>query len=164
MAKNSLLICLCGIYIIMHLGPDFPPTNLTGSALDSTTIILNWHQPNSPHNGIIREYRVNITEDETGNVLQHLVTTTTDLVVRNLHPDYTYTWTVTAFTVAEGPYSSIARVKMPEDGTFTSCIVIIAPTNLSTLCQLLQYLNSTLIIYSSLIASLHYFVHIIHFL
>jgi len=92
------------------------PANLTGSALDSTTIALNWDSPDGRHNGIIREYRVNLTEVETGRVFQE-VATTTSLVVSNLHPDYTYEWIVSAFTVAEGPYSLTSTVRTPEDGT-----------------------------------------------
>ena len=97
------------------------PANLTGLAQDSTTILLRWDQPSGAHNGIIREYRVNLTEQETGVVTQ-LTSATTDLLVGNLHPDYTYQWTVTAFTVAEGPYSITSSVRTLEDGTAISFI------------------------------------------
>ena len=108
--------CVLTMYLHYNiLGPALSPTNLTGSALDSTTIQLYWTQANPPHHGIIREYRVNITEFETGNVIQQ-VSLTTSLVVSNLHPDYTYYWIVTAFTVAEGPYSGSSSVTTPEDG------------------------------------------------
>ena len=92
-----------------------PPANLTGSALDSTTILLSWDPPSGDHNGIIREYRLNITEVETGLVRQP-VSATTDLTVGSLHPDYTYQWIVTAFTVDEGPFSDPSVVRTPEDG------------------------------------------------
>ena len=100
---------------MLFLGPDMAPANLTGSAQDSTTLLLNWDRPTGPHNGIIREYRVNITEVETGTVFQR-VSLTTSLVVGNLHPDYTYQWRVTAFTVTEGPYSTTSSITTPEDG------------------------------------------------
>lgn len=91
------------------------PSSLTGSVQDSTTIQLSWGAPAGRHNGIIREYRVNITETETGRVFQQISTTTT-LTVSSLHPDYTYEWIVTAFTVGEGPYSVTSRVTTLEDG------------------------------------------------
>ena len=91
------------------------PSNLTGFAQDSTTIHLGWAIPDGRHNGIIREYRLNVTEIDTGRVFQ-LVSATTTLVVSNFHPDYTYEWIVTAFTVEEGPYSASSRVTTLQDG------------------------------------------------
>lgn len=91
------------------------PTNLTGLAQDSSTVVLSWEEPGSGHNGIIREYRVNFTEVETGRVFQE-VSPTTSLVVSGLHPDYTYEWMVTAFTVGEGPFSIMSSVTTLEDG------------------------------------------------
>jgi receptor-type tyrosine-protein phosphatase Q len=89
--------------------------NLVGSALDASTIVLGWDVPGQPHNGIIREYRLNITEVETGRVIQDIAATT-NLTVGSLHPDYSYDWIVTAFTVGLGPYSLSSRVTTPEDG------------------------------------------------
>lgn len=91
------------------------PSNLTGMAQDSATIFLSWDQPDGRHNGIIREYRLNITEMETGRMFR-TVSATSSQVINNLHPDYTYEWMVTAFTVGEGPYSYTHRVTTLEDG------------------------------------------------
>ena len=44
------------------------------------------------------------------------VSTTTFIEITSLHPFYVYEWTVSAFTVGEGPYSSISTVTTPEDG------------------------------------------------
>ena len=44
------------------------------------------------------------------------VSTTTSIEITSLHPFYVYEWTVSAFTVGEGPYSSISTVTTPEDG------------------------------------------------
>lgn len=94
------------------------PSNLTGMALSSATIILSWEQPNGHHNGILREYRLNITELDTGREF-HNVSVTTSLVIDNLHPHYTYEWRVSAFTVGEGPYSYSHRLTTLEDGKQT---------------------------------------------
>lgn len=98
------------------------PSNLTGIAQDSATILLSWDPPNGHHNGIIQEYRLNITEVETGRMFQS-VSAITSLLMSSLHPDYTYEWTVTAFTVGEGPYSYTHRVTTFEDGKKKLAIV-----------------------------------------
>ena len=106
-------------FIILFSGPSNSPSNLTGLPQDSTTISLTWDQPGDPHNGIIIEYRLNITEVEIGRMFQE-TSGTTSLVISNLHPDYTYEWVVTAFTVGEGPYSITSRVTTPEDGNISN--------------------------------------------
>ena len=116
------------VIVMFTVGPSMPPTNLTESIQDSSTIIFNWDQPNGRHNGMIREYRVNITEVETGRMFQ-VVSATTNLVVSNLHPYYTYEWIVTAFTVSEGPYSNTSSVTTPEDGRYYN---LVATNNYST--------------------------------
>ena len=88
------------------------------TAINSTTLLVSWMPPPFEHqNGIIREYRVNITEIETG-VVYRLVTAATSLTVLLLHPFYTYDCIVAAFTIAEGPYSVEVNITMPEDGMF----------------------------------------------
>ena len=88
------------------------------TAMDSTTLLISWMPPPFEHqNGVIREYRVNITETETGTAYR-LFTTATTLTVSSLHPFYTYDCIIAAFTIAEGPYSVEANITMPEDGMF----------------------------------------------
>ena len=67
------------------------------------------------HNGIIVEYRINITEVITGRVFVR-VSTGTSLEVTGLHPDYVYQWIVTAVTVGAGPYTVVSTIRTPEDG------------------------------------------------
>ena len=77
---------------------------------------MSWSPPAADQqNGIIREYRVQVLEIETGNVSFH-VSFSTSLAISSLHPDYTYELSVSAFTVATGPYSSVVTVTTPEDG------------------------------------------------
>ena len=88
------------------------------TATDSTTVLISWMPPPFQHqNGVIREYRVNITETETG-IAYRLVTAATTLTVPSLHPFYTYDCIIAAFTIAEGPYSVEVNITMPEDGMF----------------------------------------------
>ena len=66
-------------------------------------------------NGIIREYKVNVTEVETGRMWQ-LISITTSINVSSLHPFYLYEWIVSSFTIGDGPYTSVSTVMTPEDG------------------------------------------------
>ena len=88
------------------------------AAINSTTLMISWMPPPFEHqNGVIREYRVNITERETG-MAYRLATAATTLTVSSLHPFYTYECITAAFTIAEGPYSAEVNITMPEDGMF----------------------------------------------
>jgi len=100
----------------IHTVPSSYPTNPTGSATNSRTVVLSWNSPPSDQqNGIIREYRVNITEVATGRMFQRVSATTT-IEITSLHPFYIYEWKVSAFTVGEGPYTSMLTISTPEDG------------------------------------------------
>ena len=66
---------------------------------------------------MIREYRINVTEIETG-VLRQFTTPpdVRELVVGPLHPYYSYRSTIVAFTIEVGPYSTAITVRTEEDG------------------------------------------------
>ena len=100
------------------LVPTLGPQSVVMTATDSTTVLIFWIPPPFEHqNGVIRGYRVNITETETG-IAYRLVTAATTLTVSSLHPFYTYECIIAAFTIAEGPYSVEVNITMPEDGMF----------------------------------------------
>ena len=98
--------------------PGSEPSNITGTALNSTHIYLTWDPPPPEDiNGVIREYRINVTEGETGLLLQYTTNPDTrELVVGPLHPYYTYHCTVGAYTVETGPYTAIITVRTDEAG------------------------------------------------
>ena len=74
---------------------------------------MSWSPP-SLLNGFIQEYRVNVTEVETGIVFI-VMPTTTSVTVLALHPYYNYTCYVSAYTVEVGPYA-VVDVTTLEDG------------------------------------------------
>ena len=78
-----------------------------------------WEPPEDP-NGDIREYRVNVTEEETGRMFQ-LTSNTTSIAIGSLHPYYTYNCTVVAVTIGPGPFSTVITVRTAEDGMFDYC-------------------------------------------
>lgn len=97
--------------------PTSPPEDVMATAPSSTSISFTWSPPpTNSQNGVIREYRINITEVETGTVFYHTATTTS-ITISSLHPYYTYNCTITAYTVATGPYTEVVTVRTLEDGT-----------------------------------------------
>lgn len=83
--------------------------------IDSTTVKLNWAPPPyTNQNGIIRKYIIKATEMETGNMFSW-ESFTTSIEVLTLHPYYTYQFSVAAYTVAVGPYTSPVNFRTHPD-------------------------------------------------
>ena len=100
----------------MFVAPSSSPENVQLSAVSSSGFLLSWSAPPAVnHNGIIRNYTINITEENTGRWIQ-LTSNTNSQRVESLHPHYNYTCVVSAVTVAAGPYSSPVFVTTLEDG------------------------------------------------
>ena len=102
----------------IFLAPGSQPLNFSGFALNFTHIFLNWSPPDpSSVNGVIREYRINVTEGETGTLLQFTTAPNiTEATIGPLHPFYTYHCTILAYTVEGGPNSSVLSVRTNETG------------------------------------------------
>ena len=82
-----------------------------------SSVDLAWDAPPyEMQNGRIRHYNVEITEDETGNVLE-FTTNYTSITIDDLAPFHTYTCTVSAVTTSNGPSSEITFV-LPEGGEY----------------------------------------------
>ena len=85
-------------------------------SVSSTSIRLTWRvlRPEEK-NGIIRSYRISVTELETGSVLNFIADeTATQQIVNSLHPFYNYRCTVAAFTVGLGPSATTDVQTLPE--------------------------------------------------
>ena len=106
------------IYLLFVAAPSASPQNLTGTSVNSRAIFFSWSPPpTSDRNGVIREYRVNVTEVETGTVFTQ-TTTTTSITFQSLHPYYNYRCVISAYTVAIGPYTVVFSIRTPQDGEF----------------------------------------------
>lgn len=92
--------------------------NSSGYAINSTHIALNWSAPHEEDlNGVLREYRINVSEGLTGNMRWFTtVPDTTEIIVGPLHPFYIYHSTITAYTVEGGPSTSVISIRTGEDG------------------------------------------------
>ena len=80
--------------------------------------------PSEDENGIIRYYLVNVTETNTGYHYQ-TTSTTSDITLSNLHPYYTYSVTVAAYTIEEGPFSTPVTFTTLQDGMSIITIIFI---------------------------------------
>ena len=101
---------------LFSTAPSFVPLNVVAEPLNATHALLLWEPPPPEHqNGVIEQYHITIEVNEIGEVFQHFSTYTTTIIAQ-LHPFYTYMFSVAAQTVAVGPYSSDISLKMPEAG------------------------------------------------
>lgn len=93
------------------------PTNLTTVRFDSTSIHLYWdHPPEDTHYGFIREYRLNVTELESGGRWREVVDSEeTEAILSGLHPFYTYYITIIPVTVEEGDNYTHITIRTAED-------------------------------------------------
>lgn len=102
------------LYIIAV--PSGPPQSISAEPADPSTLVLHWQPPLSEErNGIIRLYIINVTEQESDVMEQHVSIHQT-ITIPSLHPYYVYRYSVAAQTVALGPFSEPALIQMPEAG------------------------------------------------
>ena len=103
---------------LVFLAPIGSPTNVTAVTFDSTSIHIYWnHPPYDTHYGFIREYRLNVSELETGSWWREVVDSeVTEVVLTSLHPYYTYHITIIPVTVEEGDNYTEITIRTAEDG------------------------------------------------
>ena len=103
-------------FMLVFSAPNSPPVITTHYAIDSRTVAFQWDPPPSQdHNGIIREYIVTISIVGS-NETQTQTFTGTTAIIGSLIPSFTYQFTVAAYTIATGPYSTSINITLPEDG------------------------------------------------
>ena len=95
--------------------PSAPPQHLRQAAITATSITLNWQPPPEENwNGVVRFYYLFITEMESGTSYREN-STTTAYIVENLHPFYTYVFSIAAVTVEAGPISDSIILQTSEN-------------------------------------------------
>lgn len=98
------------------LAPSGPPLDLVPDGVTSTSVILTWSLPAvGDRNGVIRNYTIVVTEEET-NATFTLYSLDTIEVVDSLHPFYHYEFAVAATTVEIGPFAITGTVQLLPDG------------------------------------------------
>lgn len=84
--------------------------------MNTNSISLSWNPPPfEGQNGLIRRYRIIVTEVETGGTTE-VTSYTTGVTVGGLLAFYNYTCIVAAETIEVGAFSLGIRVQLPEDG------------------------------------------------
>ena len=104
-------------FLWLHFSaPSSPPTNLTVAEFTSDSISLSWNPPPfEERNGLIRQYFLAVTRNDTRMVFQQ-TSNATATTVQSLHPFSTYIIAVAAETVDVGPFTEGVVVRLPEDG------------------------------------------------
>ena len=98
--------------------PADSPSDLRVLEVMSDHVVLDWEPPHSDlHNGVIREYLVEVSLEGDGPGVIYRATNPPALI-DGLHPDYSYTVSVAAHTVKTGPYSPPLQLHTLEDGMY----------------------------------------------
>ena len=81
--------------------------------LNYSSVLIFWHAPPNEHqNGIIREYRVELSNNNT------TVSYTTEgpfLLVGNLKPNINYSCSIAAYTIMRGPFSETVTILVRQE-------------------------------------------------
>ena len=113
------IVCVIKSYksfLLLFQAPSRSPQNLTVTVINARNVYLSWSPPpREHHNGVIRQFWINITEVDTGRRFQR-TSVDTFFTVPSLHPFYTYQFSVAAYTVNPGPFTEPSMLQMPQDG------------------------------------------------
>ena len=107
-----------GITIFVSIAPSSPPSEVVYGQVTSTGFVLSWNAPPpESRNGVVRHYIISCIEHETGAVFQRLTANSTaERLIDSLHSFYSYTCSVAAVTVEEGPFSFNVTITTAQDG------------------------------------------------
>ena len=109
---------MCTIIDMSYVVPSKSPTVVSVMAIDPSTLSLSWNPLSSfDANGIVQEYIVNVSTQESLDHYQY-ISINTSLTLTDLHPYYTYTVYIAAVTIGRGPFSSGNTIRMPQNGMF----------------------------------------------
>ena len=106
--KHSLLLCI---------EPNESPGNVSAIAMNATSVIVTWiPPPPEDRNGIIQSFTIRVVGVHTDEDFTRSINAT-EISIKNLHPFYSYKFTVAAVTVSHGPFSNPITLMMPPLGT-----------------------------------------------
>lgn len=107
------------VYIIIytqHIAPSGTPQHATVTPLNPKSVLLMWLPPTAEEtNGLILGYRIQVTGLDNSERIE-LSTNETAIQIGELHPFYSYSFGVSAYTeVGNGP-NDLLHIQMPQAG------------------------------------------------
>ncbi len=116
-------VCVLDLYSscnvpLLHAAPSTAPGNVRITDRGSNNIRMEWETLQlGSRNGIVRKYDIQVSRSGAPN--QRLLSSTSPFInMHGLIPDTQYQFQVAAFTVSQGPFSSIVLATTLEDGRF----------------------------------------------
>ena len=80
------------------------------------TLLVSWNELQEDQaNGVVRHYVVKVFVTESAENFEY-TSQDTHLMINNTHPYYTYSVSVSAYTIGHGPYSDEVTVVTPQEG------------------------------------------------
>lgn len=107
---------ICTVDLYEHAAPTEVPNNVSVSAVNATTIHLSWTDVIS-NRGLVREYVIRVVEVDTGLITE--THTNLTFIAIHVHPAYLYNCSVSAVTVARGPFTEEVSIVTPMAGKLT---------------------------------------------
>ena len=101
------------LFIFPHTAPTEVPSNVSVSAVNATTLHLSWTDVIS-NRGLVREYIIRVVEIDTGLITE--THTNLTFITIHVHPAYLYNCSVSAVTVAHGPFTEEVSIVTPMAG------------------------------------------------
>ena len=108
-------------HIFLNTVPTTSPDNVTISVVNATAISLSWEGVIT-RVGVLRDYVIRVLEVDTRLVSEYRTSFTS--ITIPVHPDYVYNSSISAFTVATGPFSDVVTVKTPQAGKGVFLLVL----------------------------------------
>ena len=104
------------VILIFLAAPSSPPMAVLPQMVTATSLTLTWQPPSfESRNGVIQQYIIQIEEVNSGRMLT-ATSNTTDVIIDDLHPFYSYSCRIAAETIQVGPYTTPILVQLDEDG------------------------------------------------
>ncbi len=103
-------------FVYIRVAPSQSPTGVFVFNVTATAFQVSWSDPPpDTHNGVIRNYELVLTNQNTGAVSQ-TSTQRANQLFDNLRPATVYSYQLRAVTVSPGPFSTNAAITTLEDG------------------------------------------------